>query len=161
MSEKELEHAKILKARKEIETIESKEELEYEAKLKERLDALQRKWENRLKKKSDAKIKAERLTKDGIVKDVLYILGLKDDFDKCENLASFDMIRERIKNEITFLKEFHNLNCDVEEIVVPNIESETDGKALLENSETPESSEDPVSETVEMKETEKSGPEEN
>lgn len=93
----ELELARIKREREEISEIESQAEADNEAKLKKRLEAIQKKWDERQKKKTSAKAKGERLTKDGIAEDVLEVVCLQDEFEKCENLQQFDLLREKVR----------------------------------------------------------------
>ena len=76
-----------------------------------RIEELKARYDNILKKKKDAKLKSVRLTKDGVFDDLMEeFADLKTEFEACETLDSFDLVRVKIKNKIKLLCEFYELN---------------------------------------------------
>ncbi|MBQ7416888.1 hypothetical protein IJ556_04450 [bacterium] len=89
-----------------------------------RIEELKARYDNVLKQKKDAKIKAARLTKNEIFDDLLSEFNLTNAFEACETLDDFDEFKDKMITKIKFLVAFFDLNQNRPGVEIPVMKEE-------------------------------------
>lgn len=90
----------------------------------DKIEELKARYDNVLKQKKDAKIKAARLTKNEVFDDLLSEFNLTKAFEACETLDDFDEFKDKMITKIKFLVAFFDLNQNRPGVDIPVIKEE-------------------------------------